>query len=54
MPVQGAAAEFDDGEKTVSVFSMVLVISVLAMLMGAFWLGHHRGMVAGRKQMGQS
>ena len=54
MPVQGAASEIDGGEKTVSMISLIMVITVLAMLVGAFWYGHRRGVVAGRKQIGQS
>ena len=54
MPVQGAASEINDGEKTVSMISLLMMITVLAMLMGAFWYGHRRGVVSGRKQMGQS
>ena len=54
MPVQGAASEIHDGEKTVSMISLLMVMTTLAVLMGAFWYGHIRGRAAGRKEASKS
>ena len=50
MPVQGAASEIGNGEVTVSMISLLMVTTTLAMLLGAFWYGHVRGKAAGRKE----